>query len=142
MYTENGMRENTISSIQGEQPPKRINAQFILVGLAVLVVVAVSLLFFLTAKKDYSKVSVEIASFNNSGDYAGAQRLLEEKIKSDSAPELKLMLANSYLDEGSVRGQEAEASRKAQNVLIPLESSHRSVYFYDLLGYSYEIVNN
>lgn len=136
------MEENTLDSAQVEQPSNRINAQFIVVGLAVLVIVVVSLFFFITAKVDYSKVATESATLNNSGDYAGAQKLLEEKIKSDSAPELKLMLANSYLDEGSVRGQEAEASKKAQSILIPLESSYNSVYFYDLLGYSYEIVDN
>ena len=142
MYTENSMGENIPDSVQVEQHPKRINVQFILVGLAVLVVVAVSLLFFLTANKDYSKVATESAILNNSGDYAGAQRLLEEKIKSDSAPELKLMLANSYLDEGSVRGREASASEKAQDILLPLKNSYQSPYLYDLLGYSYKIIND
>lgn len=94
------------------------------------------------ANNKYAKEAAEAAQLNNSGDYAGARELLEEKIKADPAPELQLMLANSYLDEGSVRGKEAEASKKAQEILFTVEKSYKSTYLYDLLGYSYEIVND
>ena len=87
-------------------------------------------------------ITAEVAKLNNEGDYAGAQKFLLEKIKSDPALELKLALANSYLDEGSVRGKEAEASKKAQEILFELDKNYQGVYLYDLIGYSYEIVNN
>ena len=93
-------------------------------------------------KNTISKTAVEVAGLINVGDYAGAQNLLIEKIGMNSAPELKLLLAASYLDEGGVRGQEAEASKKAQDILFELEKSYRGTYIYDLIGYSYEIVGN
>lgn len=126
----------------GEQQRKKAAA--ITIGAISLAVVGIVLLavYSQTGKNKYAKEAVEIAQLNNSGDYAGAQKLLEEKLKADSAPELELMLANSYLDEGSVRGQEAAASKKAQDILIGLEVSYQSVYLYDLLGYSYEIIND
>ncbi len=126
----------------GEQSQKTTTA--IAVGTISLVVVGIVLLtiYLQTGKNKYAKDAVEVAQLNDSGDYAGAQKLLEEKLKAGSAPELELMLANSYLDEGSVRGQEAAASKKAQDILLGLEISHESVYLYDLLGYSYEIIND
>jgi tetratricopeptide (TPR) repeat protein len=112
------------------------------VVVAVLVIIAAALAFLLIKGNSYLKEAEEVARLNNSGDYSVAQDLLLEKISGDSAPELKLMLANSYLDEGSVRGLEANASKKAQAVLFEVEKSYESTYLYDLLGYSYEIINN
>ncbi len=116
----------------------------IVVGIAVLLIIGIVLAFFYVPPRwsKYKESAKEAANLNNSGDYAGAQKLLTEKLKADSAPELELMLANSYLDEGSVRGREAEASKKAKDILLKLEKSYQSSYLYDLLGYSYEIVND
>ena len=116
----------------------------IAIGVAIILIIGIVLAFFYVPSRwsKYKESAKEAASLNNSGDYAGAQKILAEKLKADSAPELELMLANSYLDEGSVRGREAEASKKARDILFKLEKSYQSSYLYDLLGYSYEIVND
>ena len=110
---------------------------------ATVLVIAITASVFLFVRGDtYSKEAAEAAKLNNSGDYAVAQSLLLEKIKTNSASELKMMLANSYLDEGSVRGLEAQASKKAQDILFEVEKSYKSPYLYDLIGYSYEVIND
>lgn len=113
-------------------------------GFAVLLVTGVIWAFSdrFNLKSYYSENTQSIvARLNNSGDYAGAQKLLIEKIKTNFSPEMRLLLATSYLDEGSVRERQAEASKKAQSILFGLEKAYyKSVYMYDLIGYSYEMI--
>ena len=119
--------------------------KIIAVSIAIVAVLALGIVwyFFPSAENVQLKAAVEAARLNNSGDYAGAQNFLLEKIKTDSSPELKLLLANSYLDEGAVRGRETEASEKARDILFGLDKSYyQSAYLYVLLGYSYEIVGD
>lgn len=83
------------------------------------------------------------ASLIDSGDFKGAQAYLEERINENPSSGLKLMLANAILIEGSTRGTEAVSAPKARDILREVEKAgDRSVYLYDLLGYSYEIVND
>lgn len=124
-----------------EQQPNRTYDPIVIAVLAVVAIAAIALIVQATTGK-YAKEAVEVAKLNDSGYYVGAQNFLLEKIRTNPAPELELMLANSYLDEGSVRGREANASKKAQDILFRVEKSYQSSYLYDLLGYSYEIIND
>lgn len=120
---------------------KKINNPVVIAVLAIVAIVAIAFLVLSTTGK-YSKEATEVAKLNNSGDYAGAQSFLLNEIKTNPAAELQLMLANSYLDEGSVRGREVQASERAQAILFNVEKSYQSTYLYDLIGYSYEIIND
>lgn len=116
---------------------------------AVVIVLAVGAYFAYTS---YNKPVVIIppevvskaAALNDSGDFKGAQAYLAEQIKAyPDASILKLYLANSILTEGSVRGMESVAAPKAREILLAVEKGgDDTVYLYDLLGYSYELVND
>lgn len=109
----------------------------------IVMIAAAPIIYLQYAKEKYIKeVWTEAVNIANSGNYADAEKLLLEKIDKNPAVELKLLLANSYLEEGSVRGLETNASKKAQDILLSIKASYRGVYFYDLLGYSYEIIND
>lgn len=111
----------------------------------VALILAISAYYLLTKKTYYVPPATyaKIYNLNNSGDYKEAQAFIENELKTNPAPDLKLSLANSILDEGSVRGTEKTSTEKARPILISIEKSgNKSVYLYNLLGYSYEIVND
>ncbi len=94
-------------------------------------------------KELHTEVFVTAANYNDNGEFDKSQQYLENQIQVNPAVELKLYLANSILNEGSVLSKEVESSEAAQKILSALEvEGHASVYFYDLYGYSYEIINN
>lgn len=124
-----------------EQQPYTINIRFV-IGILILIGVIAAVFFFQTGSA-YSKAAAEAERLNRSGDYAGAQSFLLEKIKSDPAPELKLLLADSYLEEGDARGTRAGASLRTRELLLPVESGgYASADLYYLLGYTAEIVGD
>lgn len=70
--------------------------------------------------------------------------MLNEAVKNyPEKVSLKLSLANSYLNEGNDLNRQQEKSELAQEILFKLEEEgYEYVYLYDLIAYSYEIVNN
>ena len=145
-------------SLQGQTPTPPKEAKKILgvnptkpsIGMAVvialLVLSPVAYFFFHNFFVGKSKVAPEVLdkaySLNNIGNYKAAEAYLSNEIKKNPDVFLKLSLANSILDEGSVRGTEAVAAKKARDILSKLEDTENSVPLYDLLGYSFEIENN
>lgn len=124
-----------------------IKMQYALGALGVVIVGAIVYVAFfyprVTAIIPPEVVSKQ-ASLNDAGDFKAAQAYLEEQIRANpSASILKLYLANSILNEGSVHGTESAAAPKAREILLAVEKGgDKTVYLYDLLGYSYEIVND
>lgn len=125
-----------------EQQPNKRRVPFVVGTLVVLVIIA-GALFLQTTIGAYSKESAEVAKLNSAGDYASAQSFLLEKIKTDSAPELKLLLADSYLEEGDANGTRDGSALKARELLLPVDNSgYVNASLYYLLGYSAEVVSD
>ncbi|OGM92463.1 hypothetical protein A2372_00240 [Candidatus Wolfebacteria bacterium RIFOXYB1_FULL_54_12] len=121
---------------------KKKNIALMIGAVALAAGLGAGYVFVYQPAKENNRLIKAVADLNGTGNYADAQKLLLEKMEATDAPDIRLMLANSYLDEGSVRGKEAEASKKAQAILFEVEKQYQGVYLYDLLGYSYEIVND
>lgn len=125
-----------------EQQSNKINISLVAGVLVVLVIIA-GVLFLQASGGAYSKEAAEAVKLNSAGDYAGAQNFLLEKIKTDPAPELKLLLADSYMEEGDAKGTRDASALKTRELLLPTESSgYVSANLYYLLGYSAEAVSD
>jgi len=120
--------------------------KIIILSISVVVAIAMFFSFYYYNKGTRiipPEVIQEVVNLNDSGDFKGAQAYLEEQIKANPSSALRLMLANSILNEGSVKGTEAVSAPKAREILLAIEKSgDKSVFLYDLLGYSYEIIND
>ena len=98
---------------------------------------------FSNGSAQVSPVYGKVYDLNNSGDFKAAQEFLASEIKTNPANGLKLSLANSILNEGSTRGTEALSAPKARDLLFAVENTgDTSAYLYELLGYSYETIND
>lgn len=116
-----------------------------ILSVAVLVILAIGAAYLLLQGQTntYTREAAQAEGLNRSGDYVGAQNFLLEKINADSAPELKLLLANSYLEEGEAKGTRQAAAINARELLLGVErTGYSSAYLYDLLGDSANIIHD
>ena len=92
---------------------------------------------------DINKIETKVKTLMDAGNFDEAKKnVLVGIVKYPDDYKLKLALANIYLEEGSVKSREKEDSAKAQKILFSLEDKgYKSVNLYDLIGYSYEILN-